>query len=220
MATVMQRIKQIKQPRGGFIPPKTLEQAQFLDSHELNTVENLSPMVMGIMVDYLTRYAQTGSVEEAFAIPLRGLELAKTYTPEWPMVKQADDLLDKIDGFSEVSLDAATIFTTFFDTYYRVGPRVAQTLDPKAPDTATRQNMMIMVDRSITFFTAVSPLVASDLTFEGGYTETVNKGDADFMSETTLWDMKVSKNPPTKENTLQVAMYYLPAFYNQVSHYR
>lgn len=34
MATVMQRIKQIKQPRGGFIPPKTLEQAQFLDSHE------------------------------------------------------------------------------------------------------------------------------------------------------------------------------------------
>ena len=46
------------------------------------------------------------------------------------------------------------------------------------------------------------------MTFEGGYTHTVNAGDGDFMTADTLWDFKVSKKKPTKDHTLQLIMYW------------
>ncbi|WP_054722609.1 hypothetical protein [Lacticaseibacillus nasuensis] len=104
------------------------------------------------MVDYLTRYAQTGEVKMAFDIPLKGLQLAKSYSPGLPMIAEAKELIPKIKDFSEESLNAATKFTTYFDTYYRAGPRAVQYLKPEAPNEQTRKNMMIMVDRAITFF--------------------------------------------------------------------
>lgn len=43
----------------------------------------------------------------------------------------------------------------------------------------------------------------------GGYTATVCKGEGDFLTKDTMWDFKVSKNPPTKNHTLQLLMYWV-----------
>ena len=67
-----------------------------------------------------------------------------------------------------------------------------------------------IVRRITTFIASVGPVVADGFHFDpDGYTETVSQGDGDLLTADTLWDIKVSKNPPTKENTLQLLMYYL-----------
>ncbi|AOG28554.1 hypothetical protein [Cutibacterium avidum] len=67
-----------------------------------------------------------------------------------------------------------------------------------------------IVRRITAFIASVGPVVADGFHFDpDGYTETVSQGDGDLLTADTLWDIKVSKNPPTKENTLQLLMYYL-----------
>ena len=52
---------------------------------------------------------------------------------------------------------------------------------------------------------AAQVVVSTTLSFPGGYTSTITVGDGDFMTQDGIWDIKVSKNPPTKEHTLQVS---------------
>ncbi len=46
-------------------------------------------------------------------------------------------------------------------------------------------------------------------TFPGAYTDVIASGDGDLATDDGIWDLKVSKNPPTKEQTLQLLVYYL-----------
>ena len=46
-------------------------------------------------------------------------------------------------------------------------------------------------------------------TFFGGYTTTINCGDGDYITKDTFWDLKVSKYPPNKDQTLQLAIYFV-----------
>ena len=56
MVSVTQRIKEINQPRGGYLPIKLFSVEQFEDHRVLNPVESVSPSLVGICVDYLTRF--------------------------------------------------------------------------------------------------------------------------------------------------------------------
>ena len=55
MVSVTQRIKEINQPRGGYLPIKLFSVEQFDDHRILHPVESVSPSLVGICVDYLTR---------------------------------------------------------------------------------------------------------------------------------------------------------------------
>ena len=69
--SVTQRIKQVKQPRGGYIKPKELTVVSLGDgAAALNPVENVHASLMGLAVDYMTRF-MTG----AFAISLMGAQI-------------------------------------------------------------------------------------------------------------------------------------------------
>lgn len=41
------------------------------------------------------------------------------------------------------------------------------------------------------------------------YTNMIVTGDGDFLTNDTLWDFKVSKNPPKTKGTLQILIYYI-----------
>lgn len=56
MVSVTQRIKEINQPRGGYLPIKLFSVEQFEDHRVLHPVESVSPSLVGICVDYLTRF--------------------------------------------------------------------------------------------------------------------------------------------------------------------
>ena len=73
--SVTQRIKQVKQPRGGYIKPKELEVISLGEgANALNSEENVHASLMGLAVDYLTRLMTGASAEDAFHISLLGAE--------------------------------------------------------------------------------------------------------------------------------------------------
>ena len=49
-----------------------------------------------------------------------------------------------------------------------------------------------MVERSLKFVEEYGPIILEGFTFEGGYTDIVQAGDGDFITEDTLWDFKVT----------------------------
>ena len=66
-----------------------------------------------------------------------------------------------------------------------------------------------MLNRSMLWVDQYGPIVLNGFDFEGAYTDKICIGDADYLTHNTLWDMKVSKNKPDKNNTLQLLVYYL-----------
>lgn len=202
MASVTQRIKEIKQPRGGYINPRLLTQVVLDDEIELNPRENIHPILVGLAVDYLSRFMLGSTAENAFSISLIGAQIIG----ELP---HALRLLKRIKGLNRRSIIAACRLSGY-DVCYRAGPlaytRPVQTIKP---DKKTIRNIRTLVERCLFFFEQCGPIVKDGFSFEGGYTQLVNAGDGDYMTKRVLWDLKVSKNPPTKDHTLQLLMYYL-----------
>lgn len=201
MVSVTQRIKQIKQPRGGYLPPKLFSVDDLADGRELNSEESIHASLVGLCVDYLTRFMNGTPLEEAFAISLRGAFL---------IGKQdlADQLINQVKGLDDNSVSNACKLVGF-DVVYRAGRLGYKPVEDIVPDEATILNIRIMVERSLVFFEKYGPIVKDGFTFEGGYTDTITTGDGDFLTADTLWDFKVSKTNPNKDQTLQLLIYYL-----------
>lgn len=199
--SVTQRIKKVKQPRGGYINPKVLSATPMGDGAEvLNPEENVHPSLMGLAVDYMTRFISGASVEESFKISGMGAHIIN----EDKMTKQ---LMSGIKGLDDTSIINA-VKLSGFDVVYRAGIMGYKPVDEINPDAPTISNIRTMVERSISFLEQYGPKVMDGFTFEGGYTSTVSTGDGDFTTEDTLWDFKVSKMPVKKEHTLQLLMYW------------
>lgn len=201
MASVTQRIKQIKQPRGGYIKPKEFEELIIEDGVNLNPKENIHPTLVGLAVDYLTRYASGTPVREAFKISFMG-----AYNVNQQPV--AMELFNTIKGLDDESIISACKLVGY-DCCYRVGPEVYVPIENIMPDKDTIENIRNMVIRTLKFIDNCGPIVKDGFTFEGAYTYTVTSGDGDFLTESTLWDLKVSSKPPTSAHTLQLLMYYI-----------
>ena len=214
MASVTDRVKEVKQPRGGYIKPSEFE---------------VIDMNVGMAVDYLTRFNTGNDLMEAFKISLMGVMCAKKMG-----IKNADKvasvLLANIKGLDDKSIDSACKLVTF-DVWYR-NPMAAMLAKPFTeinPDKATIENIRTLVNRSTTFFEKYGPVVQDGFTFSPvkedtkayekmiktgkgtycGYTPTVSSGDGDFLTADTLWDFKVSKSKPTNKHTLQLLMYWI-----------
>ncbi|MCQ2522387.1 MAG: hypothetical protein MJ105_08415 [Lachnospiraceae bacterium] len=205
MATVTGRIKEITQmqPRGGFLPVKEFEKIELPIEEELHEIEqeNIIGGLVGMAVDYLTRYMNGATVDEAFQISLLGAKLGG-------FEKQARFFADNITGLDERSIDSACKLVGY-DCIYRVGPKAYKPVVGIIPNDETIDNIRIMVRRSIEFIKQYGPITKDGFTFEGGYTSVVSAGDGDFLTKDTLWDFKVVKGNLTKDHTLQILMYYL-----------
>lgn len=199
--SVTQRIKQVKQPRGGYINPKELTVISLGDGADaLNPVENVHVSLMGLAVDYMTRFMTGSSAAKAFAISLAGAQRINE-------MNLARKLLADIKGLDDNSIVCA-VKLVGFDVCYRAGAMGYKPVQDINPDADTIENIRVMVHRAMHFFDAYGPKVMDDFTFEGGYTPTVLTGDGDFLTTDTLWDFKVSKMPVKKEYTLQLLMYW------------
>lgn len=124
------------------------------------------------------------SAQEAFEVSLRG---ASNIGEDALAAK----LLAEVKGLDDRSITNA-IKLTRFDVYYRAGLGYKPVSEIK-PDQATIQNVRTMVERSLHFLEVYGPKLLDGFTFEGGYTDTVSKGDGDLTTADTLWDFKVSK---------------------------
>lgn len=204
MASVTSRINVIKQPRGGFIKPSEFESILLEDNNKLNDTEIVHPSIIGMTVDYLTRFMNGADIKDAFQISLLGAKLAGEEDV-------ANKLISKIKGLDDVSIESACQLTTF-DVWYRnpIAAPMAKSWRETMLDRETTDNIKIMVTRSLNFFKTYGPVVKDGFTFEpNGYTNIVDTGDGDFLTKDTLWDFKVSKSKPTNKHTLQLLMYWI-----------
>ena len=72
MFSVTQRIKNITQPHGGYLPTKMFQRFPMFDGLTLNENENIHATLVGIAVDYLTRFMLKKNSRSAFSISLLG----------------------------------------------------------------------------------------------------------------------------------------------------
>ena len=213
MASVTERIGQIKQPYSGYLKLSEFEKLQRDDGVTLNAAENISGALVGLAVDYLTRlYFTGGDRMKVLSISLRGAVAAKMLFGFTDAVDVFKELIVRVTSFYDNESIANVCRLAAFDVYYR-NPIAAANSEGYAlvnPDSATIRNIRTLTERSISFFNDYGPVTAIDFTFEpSGYTETVNTGDGDFLTANTLWDMKVYRSRLTSKHTLQILMYWI-----------
>jgi len=198
--SVTRRIRDLKPNLKVYIDPKMMDEIPYDDGLVLGR-ENIDPFIVGTAVDYLSRLNICGNVDEAFHISILGGN--RSEDPD-----EVRGYLSKINRTDDESI-ANACKACLFDSYYRRG-RPPETAPSKtSPDHQTCENIRIMLGRTKTFFRNFGPVVKFEPDFKGAYTETVSSGDGDFLTKDTIWDFKVSKYPPTHEQALQLAMYYI-----------
>ena len=201
MASVTQRIKEITQPYGGYLPTKMFVRTSLNDNKTLSENENIHGSNIGIAVDYLSRFMLGKSPKSAFSISLLGAERIG-------QKNKATALLSQIKGLDNTSIINACKLSGY-DVCFRASYAGYKPIEQINPNADTISNIRIMVERSIQFFKVYGPITHSGFTFKGGYTRTVSSGDGDFCTQDTLWDFKVSKRHITPAHTIQILMYYI-----------
>ena len=141
MASVTQRISQIKQPYGGFLPMKCFKKENLNDGLTLNENENIHASLVGMAVDYLTRFALGSSVDKSFHISCLG-------AANIGMRSKATLLKSKITGLDDLSISSACKLAGFY-VCYRSTKSAYKPIEDINPDEFTIENIRIMVNRSI-----------------------------------------------------------------------
>lgn len=207
--SVTQRIKQVGQPRGGYINPKTLvKSVLFEDGVSELPNESVHPSLVGLAVDYLTRYMLGDSAEEAFKISLLGLGVCESAG----MKEDAEygrELFRRLSRDLNMTTVESAIKLCAFDVCVRAGMAGYKSIMLINADLYTCSNVAVMVKRNLNLFKVYGNPVLNGFVFKGGYTSTVSTGDGDFVTPDTLWELKVSVREPTKEWTLQTLMYWI-----------
>ena len=210
MTSVKGRIYQIKQPPKGLVPISKFYCIRHKCKEELNEEENIKPNIVGLAVDYLTRFMINNDAAKSFEVSLKGAELAEKYFNEYNASLIAKELIKNVNGVDKTSILNAVNLVNY-DVFYRNGLK-AKDIDManlEKPDDDTIENIRIMVERSVNCLKHYNRTVVDGFSFNpNGYTEYIDSGDGDYISEDTIWDLKVSKYPPTTNDTLQLAIYY------------
>ena len=145
MASVTGRIKEIKQPRGGYIKVSAFDTIPMDDDVILNSEENISASVIGMAVDYLTRFVMGNDIKEAFKISLLGANAAELLYGK-KSIAVATKLLKGIKGLDDNSIINACKLVTF-DVWYR-NPLVAPNSKGYSeinPDKLTIENIKTLI---------------------------------------------------------------------------
>lgn len=197
--SVTERAKDIEQPRGGYVKRVDFEEKPLGPGEEvLHEDENVHASLIGMAVDYLTRFILTDDVEDAFKISI----LKKINE-----IRTANRLIKGINGLDDQSIINA-IKLSGFDVIYRGNIFGYVPVNTIKPNVNTVDNVRVMVQRTVNFFEQYGPIVSDGFSFEGGYTKIIADGDADYLSADTLWDLKVLKNHFNKNHIMQLLIYW------------
>lgn len=237
MASVTQIANGIKQPKGGYIPISWFEERTLTTEKELNDEENISAALVGLVVDYMTRFMLTKNVEDSFIISIWGYQNRKLLCAKEKIEEdkrnnvEINALLKNIKGLDDWSITCACKAVSY-DQWYRDPSVAIKTIQAKYiwPNKETKDNIKEMVRRSLRCIEKYGPITEYGFDFIGfnedgsicksGYTQTVDNGDGDFLTKDCMWDLKVIKNKPTTKHTLQLIMYYLMGKHSDLQYYK
>lgn len=227
--SVTRRVSDFKQPRGGYVKVADFNKIIIDDGIILNENENINAGLIGLTVEYMSKFLIGISKDKAFKISLLGAEKAELFDVK-NAINISKELLDGINGVDDTSIINACKLTSF-DVWLRSARKAKMVNDYKTvnPDKQTIDNIRNLINRTNVFFNTYGPVIKEGFTFEpvqkdvkkykrmivsgdctyGGYTQTVSSGDGDFLTRDTIWDLKVLKSNPTSKHTLQLLMYWI-----------
>lgn len=201
MVSVTARANKVKQPYGGFLKPKEFQIVTFNDGKGLNENQNIHPSLIGLAVDYLTRFQLGEAKKDAFSISMMGATLINE-------IRYARSLLDRVKGLDDESIKSACKLSGY-DTVFRAGKVTYVNVKYVEANKDTIKNIRIMVERSIAFFDQYGPVTQVGFVFPDAYTATITSGDGDYLTRDALWDIKTLRSKPNSKHTLQLMIYYM-----------
>ena len=142
MYSVTKRISMVKQPYGGYLNKKQFDITSIDDGKTLNEAENIHASLIGLAVDYLTRFMMGTSVEEAFKISLQGalcldLFLNNASGKKGLALGNAKKLLKGIKGLDNESVSNACKLVGY-DVCFRAGVIGSKPVEEIKPDSDTK----------------------------------------------------------------------------------
>lgn len=229
----------ITQPRGGYIQFKDFQEEIFEDEEMIDgSNENISAALVGLTVDYLTRYLLSKDKEKAFDISYKGYSILDKYVtfmnkqidkinklglgqdPKYTInssyeeiastdwTKVYDKLMSRLDlELSDLCISSAAKLSGF-DVAYRRGPQFFTGIRNINPDPTTIEHIRKLTQRTLAIIKSYGELIDSGFDFPKAYTKQIVNGDADYLTEDTLWDLKVIKGRFNKAHTIQLLLYW------------
>ncbi len=223
MGTVRQEAKKYVESKGAVIRLLEFERSFIKGAIPISrNSENIAPNIVGIVVDSMVRFHQSGDVCEAFKASFQGIINAE----------QAGEITNG-EGLAEL-FRTTIIYPTDeesirqacklaqFDKLYRKTGEIEELIEP---NDMTITHIKLMVERSINFFESefvvdagvefgVKPkkdnstgeIISDKCT---GYTPSVFNGEADYLTMDGLWDLKVLSGKPSNVDIIQLVMYWI-----------
>lgn len=217
MSSVTQRIKEIKQPRGGYVQWNDFNNINYNDGIEMKTDTRILPAMLGLVVDYLTRFMLTKNILESFNISIIGHEIYENQNlNEYSLLPNYDfnKLLNTVKGLDFESIESAFILS-HYDIYFRTNSSIYMKYKKSKEDLKITKddahNVKVLVERNLKFIKDYSPFIHIGLNFpKESFTNIINSGDGDLVSKDYLWDIKTSKKiKRSPQDILQIIVYYL-----------
>lgn len=203
MSSVTERIKQVNQPGDGILPPSRFTEVDIPAREELAPMqdEDIAPELIGNAVDYLTRLELGEDRQKVFRRSLEGARAAgDEESARWMIDRLSLSLSDETIGYALQLVSYISVDAEGNDSVPPVGSI--------NPNTATCRNIRAMVNRAADFFRGQGRLIDTGIRFDRAYTLLVQGGEADYLTEDCLWDLKTSIRPISAVETLQILVYY------------
>ena len=208
MPSVTQLVKTTKQPRGGFVPLDNFTANIYPDNLKVVGEYNISPALVGLAVDYGVRIALGDAPEDAFSVALVGAKLIGEEDVAQKLISQINVTALQAAQPNEDTVIALCKLSGY-DSVTRAGTQAYKPVSTIEPNAQTVTDVANLIIRTKAFFEEVGPVVSTGFTFEGGLTDSAEESDGDYITHDTLWDLKVRKADPDKDQTLQILLYYL-----------
>ena len=104
MLSVKQRLKNISQPDGGYVPKNLFVEHQYRNFTGITEIETAFSSIQGLTVDYLTRYMLSNDKLLAFGISICGAKNIDKVFENDNEYSHIMDLLDDVVGLDDNSI--------------------------------------------------------------------------------------------------------------------
>lgn len=205
--SIREKARTAKQPDGGLISPNTFKVLKFSDAlgDEIRTgnidilmsmVRDMSAIELGFRVDQVFRNAMRGAVI-----------LDKEH------VKGKDERTNKqilMSHLMEIhGLDNASIEHGWYATVYEIVYDRGNLKFKSSPTKDDVEAVRRLSDRCISFFKKFGPVVYEGFDFGEGYTDVVSSGIGDFLTATSIIDLRFTTGVMSAQYILKLLMMYV-----------
>lgn len=184
-------LKHLKQPRYGYLPLKMFQEKTFVDKKGLfdRNCENVDASIVGLAVDYLTRYMSDNDSRIAFSISLLGAKvknkwenagyikidklgkinldfalITKQKSKKDKTLKLFNKFLKNVQGLDDDSIFNACRLAQY-DDWFRAGSQLKTWKLIENINNETLENIRTMVVNSLNFFASEGKIIKHTLTF-------------------------------------------------------